>query len=133
MAKKRKDQTEKSPQTMRFALRIGVKFIIILLLVLLVQFVLSIGYDFGYNLFAAPAMSSAPGREITFTVESGQSTSEITANLKEAGLIRDKFAFRCQILFYDKVLQPGEYKLSTSMTSKEILMYLDDGPGSQAN
>lgn len=130
MAEKVENNVKKANQAIGFAVRTGVKLIAVLLLVLLVQLVISSGYDFGYNLFAAPAMSSAPGREVTFTIDEGEATSDIVADLKESGLIRDKFSFRCQILFYDKVLQPGEYKLNTSMTSKEILMYLNDGPGS---
>lgn len=121
---------KKTNQAVIFSVRLGIKLIILLILVLIVQFIISSGYDFGYNLFAAPAMSSPPGREVTFIVEKGESTSDIIDELAEAGLIRDKFSFRCQIVFYDKILQPGEYMLNTSMTSKEILLLLNDGPGS---
>lgn len=121
---------KKTNQAVIFSVRLGIKLIILLILVLIVQFIISSGYDFGYNLFAAPAMSSPPGREVTFIVEKGESTSDIIDELAEAGLIRDKFSFRCQIVFYDKILQPGEYTLNTSMTSKEILLLLNDGPGS---
>ncbi|MGN0294761.1 MAG: endolytic transglycosylase MltG [Lachnospiraceae bacterium] len=107
-----------------------VRLIGILLTVLLFHFVISAGYDFGYNLFAAPAMSASPGREVAFTVEQGESTADIIDGLADAGLIRDKLIFRCQIIFYDKILQPGEYRMNTSMTSKEILMYLNGGPAS---
>ena len=123
---------KKTNQAVIFSVRLGIKLIILLILVLIVQFIISSGYDFGYNLFAAPAMSSPPGREVTFIVEKGESTSDIIDELAEAGLIRDKFSFRCQIVFYDKILQPGEYTLNTSMTSKEILLLLNDGPGSTA-
>ncbi|MCI7100018.1 MAG: hypothetical protein MR966_14165 [Lachnospiraceae bacterium] len=112
------------------ALRACVRLIGVLLIVLVFHFVISMGYDFGYNLFAAPAMSAPPGREVVFSVEPGESTEEIIDGLAEAGLICDKLIFRCQIIFYDKILQPGEYDMNTSMTSKEILMYLNDGPGS---
>lgn len=121
---------KKTNQAVIFSVRLGIKLIILLILVLIVQFIISSGYDFGYNLFAAPAMSSPPGREVIFIVEKGESTSDIIDELAEAGLIRDKLSFRCQIVFYDKILQPGEYILNTSMTSKEILLLLNDGPGS---
>lgn len=114
-----------------YAVRIVIKLIALLLLVIIVQVIISSGYDFGYNLFAAPAMSSFPGREVAFTVEKGESTSNIIDDLADAGLIEDKLSFRCQIMFYDKVMQPGKYTLNTSMTSKEILMHLNNGPGSE--
>lgn len=121
---------KKANRAVGTAIRVGIKLIAVLLIVLIFQLVISSGYDFGYNLFAAPAMSSPPGREVTFTVEKGESTSDIIDGLLEAGLIRDKISFRCQIIFYDKILQPGEYTMNTSMTSKEILTYLNGGPGS---
>ena len=121
--------TKKTNPAAVLAVRWGIRLIMLLFLVLIIQLIISSGYDFGYNLFAAPAMSSTPGREVAFTVKKGESTSKIINDLADAGLIRDKLSFRCQIIFYDKVMQPGEYTLNTSMTSKEILMMLNDGPG----
>lgn len=119
---------KKANQAVVLAVRLGIRLIVLLFLVLIIQFIISSGYDFGYNLFAAPAVSSPPGREVTFTVEKGESTSDIISALEDAGLIRDKLSFQCQIIFYDKTLQPGEYIMNTSMTSKEILMMLNSGP-----
>ena len=99
-------------------------FIIILFLVI------SAGYDFGYQLFASPAVSSPPGREVTIEVKKGETTEEVADKLVDAGLIRSKVNFLCQKLFYKKNLLPGEYTLNTAMTSKEILLILDDGPSS---
>lgn len=91
---------------------------------------ISAGYDFGYQLFASPAVSSPPGREVTIEVKKGETTEEIADKLVDAGLIRSKVNFLCQKLFYKKYLLPGEYTLNTAMTSKEILLILDDGPSS---
>lgn len=88
---------------------------------------ISAGYDFGYQLFASPAVSSPPGREVTIEVKKGETTEEIADKLVDAGLIRNKVNFLCQKLFYKKNLLPGEYTLNTAMTSKEILLILDDG------
>ena len=66
------------------ALRACVRLIGVLLIVLVFHFVISMGYDFGYNLFAAPAMSAPPGREVVFSVEPGESTEEIIDGLAEA-------------------------------------------------
>ena len=91
---------------------------------------ISAGYDFGYQLFASPAVSSPPGREVTIEVKKGETTEEIADKLVDAGLIRNKVNFLCQKLFYKKNLLPGEYTLNTAMTNKEILLILDDGPPS---
>lgn len=110
----------------------GITTIVILLAAFIIVLFLGIsaGYDFGYKLFASPAVSSSPGREVTIQVKKGETTDEIADKLVEAGLIRSKVNFLCQKLFYKKDLLPGEYTLNTAMTSKEILLILDDGPSS---
>ena len=67
---------------------------------------------------------------VSHEVKKGETTEEIADKLVDAGLIRSKVNFLCQKLFYKKYLLPGEYTLNTAMTSKEILLILDDGPSS---
>ena len=64
---------------------------------------------------------------ILFTVESGMSIKEITAKLKEAGLIKsDTFAtFKARASGLS--LKAGTYRLSPSMTTEEILLTLHKG------
>ena len=83
----------------------GITTLLVLLAVFIIILYLAIsaGYDFGYNLFASPAVSSAPGREVTIQVEKGETSDEIADKLVEAGLIRSKVNFLCQKLFYKKI------------------------------
>ncbi|MBQ4045881.1 MAG: endolytic transglycosylase MltG [Lachnospiraceae bacterium] len=113
---------------MRGILAFFVKIVLLLLMVLAIQFVLSYGYDFGHRIFYSEAMSEPPGRDVIFTVESGESTSSVADRLLAEGLISDTLIYKIQVRFYKKIIIPGVYTLNTSMTSKEILQKLDDGP-----
>ena len=104
-----------------------VRVALIFLLVIGIQSVISIGYDFGYNLFKGEAMSDPPGRDVVFTIEQGQSTSEIVDNLLEEGLVGNKWAVYAQIVFYKRKLMPGTYTLNTSQLNKDILKVLNGG------
>lgn len=128
------DNDTRVRKVIRYVLRAfwTVVWIIVLLLAAIKGYDLAgDAYRFGYGLFAEPAMSEPPGREVVFHVEEAETTGEVIDNLVHAGLIRDAFSFHCKLLFYDKDIQPGQYLFNTSMTGKEILGYLDDGPGSE--
>lgn len=83
-------------------------------------------YDFGYRIFAEEPMSSAPGRDITVTVTSGDSQSEIIQMLEDKGLIRDHLIFTVQkkLSLYKGDIDPGTYVLNTSMTNEEMFEIL---------
>lgn len=48
--------------------------------------------------------------------------------LRTWGLIDNELAARFQMKFYEYETVPGTYTLNTSMTSKEILRLLSEGP-----
>jgi len=87
-------------------------------------------YDFGYRIFAEEPMSEAPGRDITVTVTSGDSQSEIIQMLEDKGLIRDHMIFTVQkrLSIYTDDIEPGTYVLNTSMTNEEMLAILVGEP-----
>ncbi len=62
------------------------------------------------------------GETIILKVEKGESAKTIADNLKNAGLIKNSFLFRLYVFLsldqYD--LKPGEYKLSSKMSIRDI-------------
>ncbi len=71
-----------------------------------------------------------PGRPVTITVESGQSSVEIGRTLREAGVIDSVNRFRdvAQERGLDSLLKPGTYKLTTGMSIDAVLDLLAKGP-----
>lgn len=92
------------------------------------------GYEFGHSIFFSPGMEAAPGTDKTFRLTGEESVREVGRLLEEAGLIRDSNAFSIQAFCYEYEVQAVEFKLNTSMTSKEIISALEEtsGEGTEA-
>lgn len=109
------------------------KLIVYALVILLLYEGISSGFQFGYEVFHPAPMAAAPGVDMQVTIDEGESVSEISAALKASGLIGNEYVFLIQCRFYEygsgehEVL-PGAYVLNNSMTSKEIIVSLRDGP-----
>lgn len=80
-------------------------------------------YDFGYRVFAEPAMSSEPGVDISVAITDDMSTMDVGELLEDQGLIADAKLFYVQekVSEYKGMIQPGIYVLNTSMTAEEML------------
>lgn len=74
-------------------------------------------------------VNSADTRETVFVIQPGTGISAIAHNLKEQNLIKSPFAFRLLVmkLGFEKKIQAGDFKLSPSMTSEQIVMSLTSG------
>ena len=83
-------------------------------------------YDFGYRVFTEPAMSKAPGKDVTVAITEGKSDKAIAQTLYDKGLTRDANLAYLQILAseYREKITPGVYELNTSMTMEEIMQVL---------
>lgn len=116
-------------------IRISTKLIVCALVILLLYEGVSQGYRFGYQVFHAEAAAEAPGVTMQVTIGEGQSVGQIAKALKENGLIEHQYAFFVQCLFYEYgstyPVEAGTYQLNNSMTPKEIILELRDGPGEE--
>lgn len=83
-------------------------------------------YDYGYRIFAEPAISDGEGRVITVTVTEGQSPTEIGEMFAQKGLIRDAKLFALQYMLseFRKDVKPGVFELSTAMTAEEMMQVM---------
>lgn len=85
-------------------------------------------YDFGYRVFAEPAVDAAPGTEVTVTIEEGQSPGNIGKMLEAKGLIESSTLFTVQELLSEHKdgIQPGVYTLNTAQTAEEMLAVMSE-------
>ncbi len=109
---------------------IGICFrlIIYALAILLIYEGVTQGFQFGYEIFYASSVEEAPGHDKNFTVESGETVRAVGKDLEEEGLISNQYSFIIQAIIYDYEIQPGDYVLNTSMTSRDILDELSTLP-----
>ncbi len=78
-------------------------------------------------LFSLSAVGSS-NELVGFTINSGESKEQIAQNLKDANLIRSKYAMLAYILFSGKTnIQAGNYELSRDMSVQEIVDILANG------
>ncbi len=69
--------------------------------------------------------------ETTFVVASGNSLTRVANNLENAGLIQNRTVFKyyADFLGYGQKIQAGEYKVSRSMSMRQIMELLTTGDG----
>lgn len=85
-------------------------------------------YSFGYDIFGEQSVAAAPGTDKLFVVEEDTSRMQCMDNLEKSGLIRSKMVALIQSYFFEYEIYPGTYTLNTSMTTKEILIELNEEP-----
>lgn len=100
------------------------RFVIFILLLLLL---FGVSY-FWWNNAISP-VDSKDNTKLSFTIGKGESIKEISAHLKEAGLIRNKVAFFTYLRFSGLAnkIQAGNYQLSKSSNAFEIANSLIHG------
>lgn len=116
-------------------IRVCAKLIIYAAVILCLYEGVTQGYQFGYRVFHSEAAAEAPGVSMQVTIGEDQSIGQIAKALKENGLIEHQYAFFVQCLFYEYgstyPVEAGTYQLNNSMTPKEIILELRDGPGEE--
>ncbi len=90
------------------------------------------GYQFGHSLFYDTAASDPPGIEMRVTIGEDKSLMNLAAALEESKLIKNRYAFLIQSIFYgygysDHPVEEGTFLLNSSMTAKELIITLRDG------
>lgn len=76
-------------------------------------------YDFGYRVYTEPPVSQDKGTEQIVQITEDMGAKELAELLEEKGLVRDARLFYVQEKLEKFKLQPGVYKVSTSMTARE--------------
>ena len=98
-------------------IKVSIRLIIYALVILILYEGITAGYQFGY--------------EKTVMVQEDQSGLQVGQMLKEAGLIRNAYAFAVQARLYGYEICPGTYVLDTTMDPRDILDVLDEGAADQ--
>lgn len=83
----------------------------------------TVTYRFGYDVFNQQAMSPGEGQEVTVVIREGTSVYEIGKILERKGLVESALVFYVQekLSNYRGELQPGTYLLSTAYTPTRIM------------
>ena len=104
------------------------RVIVIALLVLACAYGLKTSYDFGHDIFYQEPVEAEPGQDKNIKIGQDETLDSVASLLKDEGLIRNEIAFKVQGILYEVDINPGEYILNTSMTTKEILEKFMEAP-----
>lgn len=97
--------------------------VIVVAAMLIYRFSVS-AYHYGIRVYGEPAVSEAPGREVTVTITDGMDFDGIADMIYENGLVRDKKLFRLQEYlsnYSEDGFVEGTYTLSTAMTPEQMM------------
>ena len=91
--------------------------------IVLLFWVGTMAFHFGYDIFNQQAMSPGDGQEVTVVIPEGSSVLKVARTLESKGLIKNAYVFWAQELVsnYHGKLQPGTYLLSTAYTPTRIM------------
>ncbi len=108
------------------------KLIVIALVIMILFEGITKGYQFGYSIFYDTAAADPPGIDMRVTIGEDETLTDIASALEEGGLIKDKYIFLIQSIFYEYGVRgndiiPGTYLLNNSMSGKDIVVALRDG------
>ncbi|HHT96974.1 MAG TPA: endolytic transglycosylase MltG [Clostridiales bacterium] len=78
-------------------------------------------YTFTYQIYGDVSVEQAPGRDILFQINKGESSMDISKKLEINRLIVDKNPFLIKAKLQKANILPGTYRLNTSMTYEQIL------------
>ncbi len=130
------ERTKEINRVTKSIITVSWKLIVIAVAVMLLHEAIVQGYRFGHSLFYDTAAAEFPGEDMRVTIEEDSSLINIAAALEESGLIKNRFSFIIQSLFYEygykfssygNPVKAGTFLLNTSMTAKEIIVTLRDG------
>lgn len=85
-------------------------------------------YEFGHSIFYETSVEEAPGRDVRITIPEGTDSKTAAKMLLEKGLIENEYAAIVQAKFFEYEVVPGTYTFNTSMTTRDILKMLNEGP-----
>jgi UPF0755 protein len=101
------------------------KFILLGLVTLLI--IISSGLLYFY--FGLVSPNSRNSQKINFEIKAGQGINQISANLYDAGLIKDKLIFKAYLWIRDweGKIKAGEYRIAKNLSIKDIVNVLKIG------
>ena len=108
------------------------KLIVYAVVIMLLYKGVTKGYEFGYSVFYSTEVAQEPGVNMRVTIGDDEKLGDIAVALERGGLVKNRYAFLIQSIFYEyggteNPVKAGTYLLNTSMTSKEIIIMLRDG------
>jgi len=110
---------------------IAIRVVVIAVVIAVMGTGIKKAYAFGHSIFYAEAMEEEPGHDVVVSIPDGTDAKGVAKILINKGLVDNKYSIIVQSKFFEYQVVPGTYTLNTSMTSRDILKKINEGPSEE--
>lgn len=107
-----------------FAIHVLLNILFYVIVVMLIMKYSGVAFDFAYEVFGGISTVSeaenTEGKDITITINKGESTMSIARKLELNRVIDNKYSFYLRAKLFQENIKTGTYLVNTSMNYKEI-------------
>lgn len=99
-----------------------------MLVIIAISKMCKVTFGFMYQIFGEVSVQEAPGTDVEFTINEGESTMSVASRMEYGKLVVNKYSFyiRVKLDTMETGIMPGTYELNTSMSYGEILDIITD-------
>lgn len=129
LAKKDKEGSKVFLNVTLFFLYVLLNVIFYVVVVMVAKKLCTSAYDYGYQIFGNVAVAEAPGNDVMFQIQEGESSMEIAQKLEINLLVPNRYTFYIRTkltIGKENPILPGIYRLNTSMCYDDILSVITD-------
>ncbi|WP_167958418.1 endolytic transglycosylase MltG [Anaerosporobacter faecicola] len=111
-----------------FVVHILLNILFYVIVVMLITKYSGVAYDFAYEVFGEVALADADDdvKEVTITINKGESTMSVASKLELNRVINNKYAFYLRAKLFQSNIKTGRYKVNAAMSYEEILTVISD-------
>ena len=106
-----------------FIIHVLLNILFYVIVVMLIAKYSGVAYDFAYEVFGEVAAAEAGEtvKDVTITINKGESTMSIASKLEMNRVIDNKYSFYLRAKLFQSNIKTGKYVVNASMTYGEIL------------
>lgn len=106
-----------------FVIHVLLNILFYVIVVMLIAKYSGVAYDFAYEVFGEVAAAEAGEtvKDVTITINKGESTMSIASKLEMNRVIDNKYSFYLRAKLFQSNIKTGKYVVNASMTYGEIL------------
>lgn len=125
MSRQKSTEAKLAVNILRFLMGLILNLVFYALSFIFIYYLAGKAYTFAYEVFGNQVVDSAPGRNITITVNDKDTIRDVAETLEQQEIIIDQTSFVVRAILTEKEIHSGTYTVNSSQSYAEILEILD--------
>lgn len=111
-----------------FVIQVLLNILFYVIVVMLIAKYSGVAFDFAYQVFGevSTAQAGETVKDVTITIQKGESTMSIASKLEMNRVIDNKYSFYLRAKLFQSNIKTGKYMVNASMTYGEILDHISN-------